>query len=157
MRRHAELVEQASALQEGSVERKALEKLISELEEYRLPKPTPIEQQAEPIQDHWGQIIAWRSSLRRRYKPARAGHPAEYRIQSRAALEDMLADPTLTWTQLAKKYHFKDVEVLKRAVRRLKGLLKRAGISLPTQDAIQEARQALDEAREAFFRARGEE
>jgi hypothetical protein len=65
-RRHAVLMEQAKGMAAGSSDRKAIERRISLLEQYRLPKPHPEEQMTVPITDQSGTVIAEESSLRRR-------------------------------------------------------------------------------------------
>ena len=66
-RRHAELMDLAKGLAVGSEERKAIERRISILEQYRLPKPSPEEQRTAPIKDASGAVNAEVSSLRHRY------------------------------------------------------------------------------------------
>jgi hypothetical protein len=156
VRRCAELRKQASALPEASAERNPIEKRISQLEEYGLPRPNATEQQATSIIGT-GRVVAVRSSLRRRFKDKRRGRPEEYTIQTRAALEDKLAEPQLTWKVLAKDYKFESVEVLKHSVRRLKAILRREGIPLPTPSAYQAARRQFEESSQTFFHGRGEE
>ncbi len=133
--RCAELEEEARAMPEGSAQRKELERRIARLEEYRLPKPDARDlEQSEPIFNRWGQKIGERHSIRRRFKESRRGRSAEYRLRTRAALEEKLANPKLRWAQLAEKYAL-DAETLKRAVRLLKVVLRREGIPLPPQSA----------------------
>lgn len=143
--RCAELTEMAHRLPKGSEQRKIIESRISRLEEYRLPKPDRLEQrQHRQIKDLHGQVIAEVRSLRHRFNEKRRGRPAEYRLQARAALEDKCANRKLKWSYLTKKYsnramgfryEFKDTSELKRAVRRLKVLLKQEGIPLPPSNA----------------------
>lgn len=159
MFRHcAELRGQANTLPDGSAERKSIEKRISQLEEYTLPRPNVSEQQVTQIVDRWGQVVGETSSLRRRFKNKRRGRPEEYAIQSRAALEEKLSEPQMTWPQLAEKHKFESAEVLKRSVRRLKALLRREAIPLPTSVQYQEARQEFEDGWRNFSRKRrGEE
>lgn len=130
-RRCEELKEEALHLPEGSDRRKGAEKRIAQLEQYRLPKPDPSEQRVFQTMDDFGRVIGERSSLRRRFKPRRPGRPEKCRIAVRAALEDKLANPELTWPELSEKYGFNESKDLERQVRLLKGLLRREGISLP--------------------------
>ncbi len=128
-KRCVELREEENEISPGSPEKKKYEKLISELEEYRLPKPDASDlRRSAVIVDERGRAIAHTQSLRLRHKEKRRGRPEEYRIQARAALEDWLADSATTWPVLTEKYKFGDVATLERAVRRLKRLLERAGI-----------------------------
>jgi hypothetical protein len=151
--RCAELRAQAKALPEGRADRKSIERRISRLEKYGLPRPDASEQQVTPIMDESGRVVAKRSSLRRRFRATRRGRPEEYSIRTRAALEEKLAEPQMTWKQLAEKYKFRDVELLRRLVRYLKDALRLEGISLPTPSECLEARQL----ERTFFRGRGEE
>jgi hypothetical protein len=48
-RRHAELLKLAEGLAVGSEARNAVERRISILEQYRLPRPTPEQQKVTPI------------------------------------------------------------------------------------------------------------
>jgi hypothetical protein len=141
--RCAELKEEASNLPEGSDTRRALEKRIAQLEPYGLPKPDPSEQRVVQTTDDWGRVIGERSSLRRRFKPRRPGRPENCRIAVRAAIEDKIANPELTWPKLSEKFGFKESRDLERQVRLLKGLLRREGISLPPQAAYREAEEAF--------------
>jgi hypothetical protein len=130
--RCAQLSEQISQLSPKSPARIVLEKRLSRLEQYRLPKPTRQEaQQNEPILNNTGQQIGTRHSIRRRTIATRRGRPEEFAIRTRAALEDKLANPKLTWPQLARKFEFPDNRTLERSVRRLKAILKSEGIPLP--------------------------
>ncbi len=133
--RSAELQEEATSLPEGSEERRGLEERISQLEQYRLPKTGPSDRPSEPIFNQRGEKIGERHSLRRRFKEKRRGRPEEYRIKVRAALEEKCANPELTWARLAQKYGFSDQAELRRAVRRLKAVLRLEGISLPPASA----------------------
>lgn len=135
VKRCAALAEEADALPQGSAPRRELEKRISQLEQYKLPKPDARDlQESEPILNGSGQNIGERHSLRRRVVAKRRGRPEEFRIQTRAALEEKLSHPPTTWRELAVRFHFQDRKDLERAVRRLKDVLKREGIALPTQD-----------------------
>jgi len=139
-KRCAELIEQADALPAGSVARKELDKRISSLEQYNLPKPDARElQESEPIINDWGQKIGERHSLRRRFINTRRGRPEEFTIKTRAALEGKLENPRIVWRQLAEKHGFKDARDLERAVRRLKLVLKREEIPLPEEDDYKRA------------------
>jgi hypothetical protein len=133
--RCALLSEEADALRQGSAARKDLQKRISQLEQYKLPKPDARDlQESEPIVNGSGQNIGERHSLRRRVIAKRRGRPEEFRIQTRAALEEKLAHPRTTWRELAVRFRFQDRKDLERAVRRLKDVLKREGIALPTEE-----------------------
>jgi hypothetical protein len=139
---HRKLEARAETLPEVSPERKKLEKRISQLEEYCLPKPDAQDlRRSRKLVNKFGQVVGEAHSIRRRFRQNRPGRPAEYSLQVRAALEDKLANPRLTWSQLAKKYsdpargfrfQFTDVRQLQRAVRRLKTLLRREEIQLPS-------------------------
>jgi hypothetical protein len=130
--RCAQLSQRIDRLPAKSPARKGLEKRLSKLEPYRLPRPTQEEaQQNEPIMNDAGQQIGRRRSLRRRTIATRRGRPDEFTIQTRAALEEKLANPKLTWPQLAQKFKFPDSRTLERSVRRLKDVLKEEGIRLP--------------------------
>jgi len=131
-RRCAALSQQASELPEGSTERKEMNRRISQLEQYRLPKPDARDlEQTSPIFDESGQKIGERYSLRRRFINNRRGRPEERTIQTRAALETKLEHPEITWRELAEKFGFPDGRALERAVRRLKALLRSERIALP--------------------------
>ena len=133
--RCAQLSQQIGRLPAKSPARKVLEKRLSKLEPYRLPKPTQEEaQQNEPIINDSGQHVGRRRSLRRRTIATRRGRPDEFTIQTRAALEEKLANPRLTWPQLAQKFRFPDSRTLERSVRRLRDILKKEGIPLPRQE-----------------------
>ena len=135
VKRCAVLSEEADALPQGTAARKELEKRISQLEQYKLPKPDARDlQESGPILDASGQKVGERHSLRRRVISKRRGRPEEFRIRTRAALEEKLAHPRTTWRELAAKHHFQDRKDLERAVRRLKDVLKREGIVLPTEE-----------------------
>ena len=124
----------------GSPARKKLDRRITELEQYRLPKPDARDlEESEPILDSSGQQIGERHSLRKRFVPKRRGRPEEFRIRTRAALEEKLAHPRATWRELAIKHGFQDRKDLERFVRRLKDVLKREGIALPTKDDYERA------------------
>jgi|SRR5208283_5383096 len=136
----AELSEDAAQLPIGPVPRLEIERRIAQLEQYRLPKPTEQDLlDSGPIVNQWGQQIGERHSIRRRFVARRRGRPEEFTIKTRAALEDKLATPSVTWRQLADKYGFKDAHVLERAVRRLKVVLKREGIPLPQESDYKES------------------
>jgi hypothetical protein len=139
-KRCAELREQAGDLPEGSAERKKLEKRLSRLEQYRLPKPDARElQQSEPIIDDSGQTIGERHSIRRRFINKRRGRPEEFTIHTRAALEEKLANPGVTWRDLAENHGFQDARTLERAVRILKNVLKSEAIPLPRESDYNQA------------------
>jgi hypothetical protein len=134
-KRCAVLAEEADALPLGSAPRRDLEKRISQLEQYKLPKPDARElEESEPIFNDSGQKIGERHSLRRRVIAKRRGRPEEFRIRTRAALEEKLAHPRTTWREVAIKHRFQDRKDLERFVRVLKDILKREGIALPTED-----------------------
>jgi hypothetical protein len=130
--RCAQLSERIGQLPPKSPARKVLEKRLSKLEQYRLPKPTQEEaQRNEPILNKTGHQIGTRHSIRRRTIATRRGRPEEFTIRTRAALEEKLANPKIIWPELAKKFGFPDSRTLERSVRRLKNILKREGIPLP--------------------------
>jgi hypothetical protein len=134
IKRCAVLSEEADALPQGSAARKELEKRISQLEQYKLPKPDARDlEESEPILNDSGQKIGESHSLRRRVIAKRRGRPEEFRIRTRAALEEKLAPPRTTWRELAVKHHFQDRKDLERFVRHLKEVLRREGIALPTE------------------------
>jgi hypothetical protein len=159
----AELEEQACALPEGSRERKAIKKRIGKLQEYGLPKPdTKDLEQTEPLVDRTGQTIGERHSIRRRYVEKRRGRPAQWRVRVRAAQEEKISNPKVTWSELAEKCGFKprwrmsedgkkmlapgriDLECQARLFRKL---LREEGLELPTAEdyraAENEFRRAL--------------
>jgi hypothetical protein len=144
-KRHAELVERAKELPDGSRERRSVERRISLLEQYRLPKPDSSQQRVRPIVNSWGQEVGESSSLRRRFKVARPGRPEEHRIRVRAAFEDKLAHPELTWRQLSEKYRFQNPKDLERQVRLLRAVLKSEGIPVPQSTAYREAKEAFQQ------------
>ena len=146
MKHCAVLSEQADGLPPGSVAKKELDRRICELEQYKLPKPDARDlKESEPILDASGQKIGERHSLRKRFIPKRRGRPEEFRIRTRAALEEKLAHPRTTWRELAERFGFKDKKDLERAVRRLKDLLRREGIALPTSDEYARATEEWDQ------------
>jgi hypothetical protein len=80
MVRHAELKEQAESLPQGSAEWKGLEKRISHLEQYRLPKEDERGAgQREDVFDESGQKIGERHSLRKRTFERRRADPKNSR------------------------------------------------------------------------------
>ena len=130
--RCAQLSEQISQLPPKSQVRRALEKRLSRLEQYRLPKPTQEEARTnDPVLNNTGQQIGTRHSIRRRTIGTRRGRPEEFTIQTRAALEEKLANPRITWPQLAQKFGFLDARTLERSVRRFKAILRGEKIPLP--------------------------
>jgi hypothetical protein len=136
----AELEEEAMDLPEGSERRRSIEKRLGKLEQYKLPKPDATDlEQSVPIFNQWGQKIGNRHSLRRRFVEKRRGRPELHSIAVRAALEEKLADPRLTWPALAEKFGFKDKHDLERAVRQLKILLRREGILPLIPEDVQDA------------------
>jgi hypothetical protein len=139
LQRCAELKEVVRGLPEDSTERLLMERRIVLLEQYMLPKPIASEQQTDDILDDSGRKIGKRGSLRHRFKPTRRGRPEEWRIKVRAALEDKLAKPSLTWQQLATRYGFAEVQYLRRQVRLLKAQLRTEGIQLPGPSDYREA------------------
>jgi hypothetical protein len=146
VKRCAVLTEEADALPPGSAARKKLEKRISQLEQYKLPKPDARElQEREPIFNDLGQKIGEPHSLRQRVIAKRRGRPEEFRIRTRAALEEKLAHPRTTWRELAIKHCFQDRKNLERFVRRLKDVLKREGIALPSEDDYARAAAEWDQ------------
>jgi hypothetical protein len=151
MKRSAVMSEQAEEPVPDSPARKELNRRISELEQYRLPKPDARDlAQSEPILDRSGRKIGERNSLRKRFIAKRRGRPEEYRIKTRAALEEKLAHPRTTWRELAERFGFSDKKDLERAVRRLKDILRREGIELPIQDDYTRTATELDQ----FFQSR---
>src|SRR6202795_4092211 len=131
-RHRAQLTIWASDLPESSAERQTLERRISRIEPYALPKPDFSDlRQNEPIFDEHGLQIGERQSLRHRLRPCAPGRPEERTIQTRAALEIKLEHPEITWRELAEKFGFPDGHALERAVRRLKALLRSERIALP--------------------------
>jgi hypothetical protein len=140
VKRCAVLSEEADALPQGSAARKELEKRISQLEQYKLPKPDARDlQESEAILNPSGPKIGESHSLRRRVIAKRRGRPEEFRIRTRAALEEKLAQPRTPWRELAVKHHFQDRKDLERFVRHLKEVLKREGIALPTEEDYKHA------------------
>jgi hypothetical protein len=135
MVRHAELKEQAESLPQGSAERKTLEKRISRLEQYRLPKEDKRDaEQREDVFDGSGKKIGERHSVRKRMIERRRGRPEEFTIKTRAAYEEKLAHPEKPWRVIAEQFELKDALELRRAVRRLKEVLKSEGIRIPTPE-----------------------
>jgi hypothetical protein len=148
-KRHIELAEKARGLPEGSPERNTIERRVSQLEQYCLPKPDRQEQEKrEPLVNRRGEVVGVMQSIRRRFKKTARGRPESWRVQVRAALEQKLADPGVTWRQLANNFNFRghsswrpegargvhrfvpgEVD-LERQVRLLKALLRREGIPL---------------------------
>jgi len=80
--------EQADSLPRGSAERKTLEKHISNLEQYPLPKEDERDAgQREDVFDESGKKMRKRTIERRR------GRPEEFTIKTRAAYEEKSAHP----------------------------------------------------------------
>jgi hypothetical protein len=132
MVQHAQLKEQAEVLPAGSAERKSLERRISRLEQYRLPKEDQRDiGQREDIFDASGQKIGERHSMRKRMIEKRRGRPEEFTIKTRAAFEEKLANPRKPWRVIATQFQFRNSDELRRAVRRLKEVLKREQIRIP--------------------------
>lgn len=132
MLRHAQLKERSEALRGGSAKRKGLEQRISHLEQYRLPKENQRDmRQREDICDASGQKIGERHSVRRRIIEKRRGRPEEFTIKTRAAFEEKLANLKKPWRAIAVQFEFRTSDELRRAVRRLKEVLKREKIRIP--------------------------
>jgi hypothetical protein len=144
-RRHAELMLSAQELAVGSEEREAIERRISVLEQYRLPKPIPKEQETAAIVDHSGAVTAEVSSLRRRLTTVHRGRPEEFRIKVRAALEEKIVHPERTWRDLSQQFGFNNYKDLERQVRLLKRVLQKEGIEIPSSAAYRDAQEAFDE------------
>jgi hypothetical protein len=107
--RHLELEESARGLPGRSPEQKRIEKRIGKLEEYCLPKSDAQDlKQNRMLLNRAGEAVGELHSVRRRFAETRRGRPAQWRIQVRAALEEKLADPKVTWRQLAEKFKFRD-------------------------------------------------
>ena len=115
MVRHGELKEQAESLPQGSAGRKTLEKRISHLEQYRLPKEDErdAEQRAD-VFDESGKKIGERHSVRKRMIERRRGRPEEFTIKTRAAYEEKLAHPEKPWRVIATQFELKDALELPR-------------------------------------------
>jgi len=143
-KRHAELMDQVKGMAVGSGDRKAAERRISILEQYRLPKPFPAEQTTAPIMDESGMVIAEESSLRRRLTTVHPGRPEEFRIKVRAALEEKIVHPERTWRELSQQFGFNNHKDLERQVRLLKKMLQKEGIEIPTSADYQAAQEAFD-------------
>jgi hypothetical protein len=146
-KRHAELTQLATELPPDSDEREAVERRVSVLEQYRLPKPFPDEQKATPILDESGAVIAEISSLRRRRMTVHRGRPEEFRIKVRAALEEKIVDPKRTWRELSQQLGFSNHKDLERQVRLLKAVLLKEGIAIPSAADYQDAQEAFDRVR----------
>ena len=142
--RHAELVDLLKGLRVASEDRRAVQRRISVLEQYRLPKPFPEEQRIVPVMNESGAIIAEESSLRRRLTNVRRGRPEEYRIKVRAALEEKIVHPERTWRELSQQFGFSNYKDLERQVRLLKRVLQQEGIEIPTSADYEEAQEAFD-------------
>jgi hypothetical protein len=83
MVRHAELKEQLESLPQGSAKRKTLEKRISRLEQYRLPKEDERDaEQREDVVDESGKKIGERHSVGKRMIERRRGRPEEFTIKN---------------------------------------------------------------------------
>ena len=144
-RRHAELMDLVKGLAVGSEERKAIERTISVLEQYRLPKPSPEEQKTSPILNESGAVTAEVSGLRRRLTTVRRGRPEEFRIKVRAALEEKIIHPERTWRELSQQFGFNNYKDLERQVRLLKRVLQKEGIEIPSASDYQDAQEAFDQ------------
>lgn len=144
-RRHAELVDLANGLASGSRDQKVIERRISVLEQYRLPKPLPMEQKTTTIMSASGGVICEESSLRRRLKTVHRGRPEECRIKVRAALEEKVIHPERTWQELARQFGFSNPKDLERQVRLLKQVLQKEGIAIPTAAEYLNAQAAFEE------------
>lgn len=104
VQRCAVLSEQAEELAPDSDARKKLDRRISELEQYKLPKPDARDlAPSEPIVDSSGQKIGEWHSVRRRFIAKWRGRPEEFRIKVRAAREEKLAHPRTTWREFCEK------------------------------------------------------
>lgn len=153
--RCAELVEMASALADGSVERHEIEKRISRLEQYRLPKPTAADiWRMRPIKNEAGKVILpGGRSVRERLKDKRRGPPEQYRIAARAALEEKIRNPGLTWRLLAMKYGLQERN-LDRQIQFLRKTLKHEGIRIPSARDCRKAENSFELAFAGFVKAR---
>jgi hypothetical protein len=143
-KRHAELIVLLTGLPPGSEEREAVERRISILEQYRLPKPLPEEQKTTPIVGESGAVIAQTGSLRRRRTIVLRGRPEEFRIKARAALEEKIVHPKRTWRELSQQFGFSNYKDLERQVRLLKAVLQKEGIGIPSAADYQDAQKAFD-------------
>lgn len=104
-----ELKSNATGMSAGSPERKEIERRICRLESYCLPEPSVQDQEeSKPLLSVYGKVVIEKHSSRRRFTLTRRGRPAQYRIRVRSALEEKLANPKLTWKEMAGKFGFKD-------------------------------------------------
>ena len=133
MVRHAELKEQAESLPQGSAERKTFG------EANLAPGAVPATERGRREMRHeermfWTKAAkrsANRHSARKRMIDRRRGRPEEFTIKTRAAYEEKLAYPEKVWREIAAQFELKDPLELRRAVRRLKEVLKSEGIRIP--------------------------
>ncbi len=56
--------------------------------------------------DESGGVVAEESSLRRLLATVHRGHPEEYRIKVRAAVEEKIVHPERTWRGLSQQFGF---------------------------------------------------
>ena len=130
MVRHAELKEQAESLSQGSAEWKAPEKRISRLEQYRLPKEDERDAgQREGVFDESGQKIG-------EVKACVSGRSSDEGADPKNSRSRPV--PKKNWPirkslggRLRSNSNTKDALELRRAVRRLKEVLKSEGIRIP--------------------------
>jgi hypothetical protein len=121
MVRHAELKEQADSLPRGSAERKTLEKRISHLEQYRLPKEDERDAgQREDVFDESGKKIGERHSVRKRTIRATKGSTRRIHDQTPCSIRRKIGSSGKPWPLIAAQFELKNALELRRAVRRLK-------------------------------------
>lgn len=108
-RHRVQLEEKARAFPAMSRRRKQIEKRAASLAEYDLPMPDTRDlQQSAPLVNQRGEVVGEMHSIRRRLTEVRRGRPAQWGIKVRAALEEKLTSPNVTWRELAAKLGWKD-------------------------------------------------
>jgi hypothetical protein len=131
MMRRAELKEQAESLPQGSAERKTLEKRISHLEQYRLPKEDERDaEQRENVFEDSGKKIGERHSVRKRMIERRRGRREEFTIKARCSIRRKIGSSGKPWRVIATQFELKDALELRRAVLRLKEVPKSEGVRI---------------------------
>lgn len=150
-KRWGELINELEGLAEDTEEKRDLEKRISRLEQYRLPRPT-----AADMRDIWtirneaGAIIGHGGrSVRQRLRNVSRGRPERHRIAVRAALEEKIRYPRRTWSELATKHDLESWD-LERQVRLLRKVLKRESIQIPNTQDCRNAERSFERALAGF-------
>ena len=149
-KRCGELMNELEGLAEGTKEKQELERRISLLQQYGLPKPDGFDAHGKrTIKNELGETIGFAHSARQRLKDKHRGQQERHRIRVRAALEEKIRYPQRLWRALAAKHGLERWD-LERQVGLLRALLKREGIEIPSIQDCRNAERALARACTSF-------